>query len=774
MKAIVCAIAILAFFTTITAKENRIQGRVVINQTPVPIANATVILDSVTPNQQVITTTGGEFEFHVKPGRHRVNVSANNYVPTQNSFLVSKNYTVEIGMNLQTAITAPNQRVVAARVQDSISYYNVEESSLVRLSQSTINPDIMNAIKLLPGVASRGSFDARVYVRGGNSYEVIGILDNIPIYEPYLWGGRVSLFNPNITKNVAFYPGGYHAKGGQSLSGILDVHTKDGNFSKPEGELDVSLLEGNIYYTRPILKEKSTMMLSYRRTYYDLILPLFITSNSGRIEFPYLHSFQTKYTHKISDSQTGKVGIYYFNDGLNIPFDDDGISSDNPNGYFKYDQKFLITSLSHTMAFKKKFVNESNLAFFGRRGRYDFEEYLQNINNYYQQEFDSIILRDDFSWDITESHHFETGLVYYDVDIDDSLFLTSRPDPEIPGSVTANITGKFQVPATLFGAYIQDTWQITDALSMRYGLRYEGTKYHSYDWNRRLDPRIQFKFSLSEDTQFKVYYGTYSQQQYLANTIFDSNALNTSLKYDPANTAMEFSDHIGIGMEHYVSPTLVFKADIFKKNYYDLAIKQESLQETVYLSDGKGYAEGVELILQYLATQRFDGWMTYTYSRTRRHDLDGWFSPEFDLTHMFSVYADYAFGKKSHIIGTYQARSGGLYTPILSANVSNDTGALVYTQGDRLSQRMPYYMQLDVWYEYDNVVFCLPIPFFPSKHKLLKIFPVWFFEGSTRVGISNLLGRKNAVFYSWDDKKNEEVFVNDLPRFFIFGFKLKF
>lgn len=138
MKAIVCAIAILAFFTTVTAKDNLIRGRVVINQTPVPIANATVILDSVTPNQQVITNTGGEFEFHVKPGRHRVKVLANNYVPTQHSFLVSENYSFEIGMNLQTAITAPNQRVVAARVQDSISYYNVEESSLVRLSQSTM------------------------------------------------------------------------------------------------------------------------------------------------------------------------------------------------------------------------------------------------------------------------------------------------------------------------------------------------------------------------------------------------------------------------------------------------------------------------------------------------------------------------------------------------------------------------------------------------------------------------------------------------------------
>ena len=34
----------------------------------------------------------------------------------------------------------------------------------------------------------------------------------------------------------------------------------------------------------------------------------------------------------------------------------------------------------------------------------------------------------------------------------------------------------------------------------------------------------------------------------------------------------------------------------------------------------------------------FNGWVTYTYSRTRRWDEQGWYSPEFDLTHMITFY----------------------------------------------------------------------------------------------------------------------------------------
>ena len=770
-------VGICLFFLAATIHALSFRGQVVIDQTPVPISGAYVTLLAVSSNNVIQTKSDGRFEFDVEAGIYDVLVEANNYVSTTNQFVVTKNCDVVVGLVFNTVITAPNQRVVAARVQDSISFYNVEESSIVRLSQSTINPDVMNAIKLLPGVASRSFSDARIYVRGGNSNEVIGILDNIPIYEPYMWGGRVSIFNPNIAKNVAFYPGGYNAKGGQSLSGILDVYTKDGNFKQAETEIDVSLLEGNLYHTRPIINDTSTIMMSYRRTYYELFLPLFLSSNSGRVQFPYLHAFQTKYTHKFSDSQTGKVTLYYFNDGLNLPFGAGGIAPANPEGYVIYDQKQFITSLSHNMAINKKLVNEVNVAFYTRGGRFDLEVYADSIDNFYKSQNESFIFRDDISWDIKKSHHLETGLMLYHVEVDESLFFISRPDPEKEGSVTSNLSGNFRGPARLLAGYLQDTWDISDWLSLRYGLRFEGSRFGSFNWNKRVDPRLQLKLSVSEDTIVKAYYGTYSQQLFKSNSIFNGDTDidgNISLDYQAADTNMEYADHIGVGAEHYINPSLMFKMEIFKKNYYDLAITRESLQETVYYTGGNGFSEGVELLLQQLPTDIFNGWATYTYSRTRRRDEQGWYSPKFDLTHMITLYGDYEFKVNSHLVGTLKASSGSLYTPILSANNSDDTGALVYTQGERLSRRMNHSIQLDLWYEYDRAMLWLPIPFFPSKDKFLGVFPAWYFKGSTRIGLCNVLNRKNQIVYYWNEDKGQDDFVNDIPLFLIYGKKFVF
>ena len=147
--------------------------------------------------------------------------------------------------------------------------------------------------------------------------------------------------------------------------------------------------------------------------------------------------------------------------------------------------------------------------------------------------------------------------------------------------------------------------------------------------------------TLSEDTTIKAYYGAYSQQLFKANSIFngdnDNDNGNIFLDYQAADTDMEYADHLGIGAEYYFNPLLMLKAEIFKKNYYNLAITRESLQETIYYTGGKGFAEGVELLLHQLPMDIFNGWVTYTYSRTRRWDEQGWYSPEFDLTHMLSL-----------------------------------------------------------------------------------------------------------------------------------------
>ncbi len=125
-----------------------------------------------------------------------------------------------------------------------------------------------------------------------------------------------------------------------------------------------------------------------------------------------------------------------------------------------------------------------------------------------------------------------------------------------------------------------------------------------------MDPRFQLTINASNDTQFKLYYGTYSQQLFKANSMptADSDDGELSLYYRSADTDMEFAEHLGVGVEHYVNPNLMFKGEIFKKNYFDLTITTETEQETTYYNGGKGFSEGIELLLQQLLADRFEGW----------------------------------------------------------------------------------------------------------------------------------------------------------------------
>ena len=763
-----CLPSILAAFT--------LSGKVLIKNTPLPIANATVKLQSESTQTSTTSSAQGAFLLTAPSDNYTLIVSANNYIPYSTQITLTKNTILTLQCTLKTKITAPKQKVLANRSENSLSFHNVEAQTIARLSQATLFSDTMNSLKMLPGIASKSTFDAEIYIRGGNSYEIVGVLDNIPLYDPYLWGGRVSIFNSKIAQRVAFYPGGYHAQGGQSLSGIIDVYTKDGNVNKTQTDLDINLTELNFYHTSPIKKDKSTFMISYKQTYYDLFAPLFITSDYGNVQMPYLKTFQTKYTHKRSKNETIKAGFYFFNDGLDIPFDaiDDTTSE---KGYFKYDLKQYLGILQYKKTFNKKMINDINLAFWNRAGDYDISIVNDNISDSYNLNHSNIILREDFSWDISTNHHIEIGSIFYKSNIDDSIDFTLTPNPEEENTVTLNLSSEWNEPALIGSFYIQDTWNITDKLSWKYGLRWENTKYSSYDWNSRLDPRIQLSYALTDFTKLKTYYGTYSQQLFENNTQATSGTLNTndSLNFVAADTNMELATHYGAGVEHHLSPTKILKSEFFYKDYKQLGINSDTTgMLTTYSNAGKGYAKGTEITYQQHLTKKGEGWITYTYSKTKRKDNDGWYTPDFDLTHMVNIYIDYIFKPKTHIISTIKYSTGAPYTPILSSSVNPTTGASEYTLGDRLSERFNDYLRVDLWIEYETVKYILPIPFFPSKEKFLKLFPQWTFNGSTRIGFYNILATKNPVSYYWDEDKNEAVFVNDFPLMIIYGYNIVF
>ena len=86
--------------------------------------------------------------------------------------------------------------------------------------------DLMRALQTLPGVAQVDE-GAGLYVRGGDTSEVLVLLDDAVVFHPYRQetpgGGLFGSVEPFLLEGVSFATGGFSAKYGNALSAVLDM-----------------------------------------------------------------------------------------------------------------------------------------------------------------------------------------------------------------------------------------------------------------------------------------------------------------------------------------------------------------------------------------------------------------------------------------------------------------------------------------------------------------------------------------------------------------------
>jgi vitamin B12 transporter len=101
--------------------------------------------------------------------------------------------------------------------------------------------DLMRALQTLPGVAQIDE-GAGLYVRGGDSSEVLVLLDDAIVFHPYRsetpGGGLFGSVEPFLLEGASFATGGFSAKYGNAMSAVLDLH----GLARPEmPQLSVTL-----------------------------------------------------------------------------------------------------------------------------------------------------------------------------------------------------------------------------------------------------------------------------------------------------------------------------------------------------------------------------------------------------------------------------------------------------------------------------------------------------------------------------------------------------
>lgn len=221
-------------------------------------------------------------------------------------------------------------------VPSQLTFNPAQISNLPSLGEN----DLFSALRRIPGISGASDAESGLKIRGGNSDQNLVLFDGITIYHVDHFFGFLSAFNSNIVKNVQVMKGGFGAEYGGRSSGVINITGIDGNKLKPSLILEANLLSANILAQIPIVPEKASLTIGYRRAYTDIIQTgaykkMFNNSfNSSRPnsdgssdvfdgennpDYKY-YDFNAKFHFKPTDRDAISLSYYQGEDDLNINF----------------------------------------------------------------------------------------------------------------------------------------------------------------------------------------------------------------------------------------------------------------------------------------------------------------------------------------------------------------------------------------------------------------------------------------------------------------------
>lgn len=619
--------------------------------------------------------------------------------------------------------------------------------------------DILKTIQLLPGVSTGGEGSSNFYVRGGGGDQNLVLLDEATVYNASHLLGFFSTFNSDAIKDVNLYKGGIPAQYGGRISSVLDISMLDGNDKAFAVEGGLGLIASRLKVEGPIKKDKSSFMLSGRRTYADMFLKL---SNDESVKKSklYFYDLNAKLNYKISDRHTLYLSGYFGKDDLGYS-DLFGFNWGNSTATVRWN--FLINErlFSNTSFIFSDFnynvdVNSSNTEF-------TIASQIKNWN-----------LKQDFSFYQNNQQTWRFG--------GEVLRQTIRP-ASLNASENTSVNSLIIEPrhGLELSLYASHEWKAHERFSAIFGIRAtdfmvlgpgtfydyddEGTALRENLYNNEIikqhvniEPRVSMSYLLSGRSSLKASYNRISQNLHqLTNTT--SSLPTDQYVLSSKNIKPQIADQVALGyFRNFQDNDYEFSVESYYKwmqNQIDFR-NGADLQANIYLEgellNGEGRSYGIEWLLK-KNRGRFTGWLSYTLSKSERKfaeiNFGDWYNARQDRTHDISLVGIYSLSKKWTLGATFVYNTGNAITfPSGKYQVNGET-MFYYTE--RNGYRMPDYHRLDLSLTYEK----------PSAST-----DRW--RSSWSFGLYNAYNRKNA--YIIDFRENEDnKDVTEAYRIALFG-----
>ena len=664
--------------------------------------------------------------------------------------------------------TKANQRIVSTEMStEKLTAKDIKQIPMV-LGEA----DVIKSIQLLPGVSAPNEGSGGFTVRGGSADQNLILLDEAIVYNPSHLFGFFSVFNADALKDATIYKGGIPSKYGGRLSSVLDIRMREGSNKKFSATGGIGLLSSRVTLETPLGKvhengANGSMLISGRRSYADIFLPLFPDTTINRNKL-YFYDLNFRSNYRLSTKDRVFLSGYFGRDRIDVP-NGFGNSWGNITGTLRWNHLFS----------SKLFMNVSAIY-----SNYDYEIKFYPGNSFkWQSSLSNLNFKADFDYYANEKHNIKFGL--------GSIYYTFNPGNITPfGSKSSLVATNNPLKYALENyAYLQDDYKINSNLSVMYGLRisnfaqlanesipvynndqpvvfnptinnYQKGTVKSYNKSKRntwlnnsygLEPRINVNYQISESASIKTGYNRMFQYIHLLSTATSPTPLDI---YTPSSSFIkpQISDQIASGYFKNIKDN---KYELSVEGYYKWMQNQfdfidgaspllNNSPETILLN-GSARSYGLEFMVK-KGEGRFTGWISYTLSKAERKTpgINGgrginngeYYATNYDKPHNLAVTANYKLSEKWSFSANFIFQSGRPITYPESKYTFN--GLSVPEYSERNAHRLPAYHRLDVSATLKG-----------KESKRLK--SQWVF------GIYNIYNRQNAANITF----RESVIINN-------------
>jgi CarboxypepD_reg-like domain/TonB-dependent Receptor Plug Domain len=557
--------------------------------------------------------------------------------------------------------------------------------------------DIMKIIQLLPGVQGGQEGTTGFYVRGGNQDQNLVQLDEATVYNPNHLFGLFSTFNVNAINNVRLIKGGFPAEFGGRLSSILDITMKEGNKTKYQVEGGIGLLSNNLTVQGPVQKNKSSFIISARRSHIDLILKALRSASASTKSTSYkFYDVNAKVNFELGKKDHLFLSFFKGNDNaaynnansLNYTTD-----FGNSTGTFRWNHLFGNKIFSNTSVI----YNDYNLGL------------STSQNNFYSLLYTAvrdITVKTDFTITPNTKHKIKTGFTFTRHQLSPASF--SAAIPKRGNRLTINKDSINRLYSNEMAFYMGDEFDASPVFSVNYGVRVPVFtalgKTYSF-----VEPRITGKLSVSPRSSIKASYTSMNQFLHL---IPNSTAgLPTDIWVPSSNkTKPQSSTQYAVGyFRNFKDDAIETSVEVYYKKMDNQVLFGEGRQLKVNVNldslivYGKGESYGAEFFVK-KNTGRLTGWVSYTLSKTTQKFNDLNFGKEFpfkyDRRHNLSVTASYQLTKRWMLSSVFVFSTGSAFTVPTGRISTLNSGTIFegnyYVYDGRNNYRLAPYHRLDL------------------------------------------------------------------------------